>query len=156
MKRQLLLALTTLSLLIMLPAASTFAQSGMLLKVNIPFEFSVQDRLLPAGEYTVTRGPLGMLIIRGVGRHSTMIFGAFHTQASRIREDSTLVFNQYGNQYFLSRIWSGGTENGEEVFKSRAEKRLIAARRASVRGATRQTVSVVAVPLTAPTQKEIK
>lgn len=41
MKRQLVIALTTLGLVIMLTDATTSAQSSILLKVNIPFEFSV-------------------------------------------------------------------------------------------------------------------
>ena len=49
MKRQLVIALTTLGLVIMLTAASTSAQSCILLKVNIPFEFSWRaNSFLPA------------------------------------------------------------------------------------------------------------
>ena len=53
MKRQLVIALTTFGLVIMLTPTSTSAQSSILLKVNIPFEFSVEGKQLPAGEYTV-------------------------------------------------------------------------------------------------------
>jgi hypothetical protein len=35
-----------------------------------------------------------------------------------------LVFNKVGDQYFLSQIWVAGSAAGNEVPKSRMEKRL--------------------------------
>jgi hypothetical protein len=35
-----------------------------------------------------------------------------------------LVFNKVGNQYFLAQIWVAGSAAGNEVPKSRMEKRL--------------------------------
>lgn len=143
MKRQLVIALTTLGFVIMLTAATTSAQSSILLKVNIPFEFSVEGEQLPAGVYTVTKGPGGSLLIRSVDCHSFKIFRAIHREARRL-EDSSLIFNKYGNEYFLSTILVHGTDNGYELFKSRYEKDLIAARGALDPSAMRQSKAIVA------------
>jgi hypothetical protein len=127
----------------MLTAATTSAQSSILLKVNIPFEFSVEGKQLPAGVYTVANGPGGSLLIRSVDCHSFKVFRAIHREASRL-EDSSLIFNKYGNEYFLSTVLVRGTDSGYELFKSRSEKDLIAARGALDPGAMRQSKSVVA------------
>jgi hypothetical protein len=127
----------------MLTAATTSAQSSILLKVNIPFEFSVEGKQLPAGVYTVTNGPAGLLIIRSVDCHSFKVFRAIHREANRL-EDSSLIFNKYGNEFFLSTILVRAGDSGYELLKSRSEKDLIAARGALDPAAMRQSKSVVA------------
>jgi hypothetical protein len=74
MKKQLLMGLTTLSLFVTLAAVSASAQSDMSLKVNIPFEFSVGNEVLPAGEYTVRNMVQATLVIRSVDRSASQIF----------------------------------------------------------------------------------
>ena len=55
MKRQALMILTTLTLLVMQAFVSVYAQSDNRLEVNIPFEFSVRNKVPPAGEYAVSQ-----------------------------------------------------------------------------------------------------
>ena len=99
MRKQLLMSLTTLSLLVTLSAASVCAQSELRLRVNIPFEFSVGEKTLPAGEYTVRYLAQGVLVIQSVDRHASQVF-AVSTRPSTRRDESSLVFNRYGDQYF--------------------------------------------------------
>jgi len=40
------------------------------------------------------------------------------------KDKSTLVFNRYGNQYFLEQIWSGGEQEGTQVPQSRSERTI--------------------------------
>ncbi len=56
------MALTTLSLFVTLAVVSVHAQSDARLNVNIPFEFSARNKVLPVGEYTV--GPLAYVALR--------------------------------------------------------------------------------------------
>jgi hypothetical protein len=35
-----------------------------------------------------------------------------------------LIFNKYGNRYFLAKPFDGGSPNGSQVVKSRYEKRV--------------------------------
>lgn len=144
MKRQAIMILTILSLFVMLTATSVYAQSDMRLKVNIPFEFSVRNRVLPAGEYIVRYRIRHLLEIRTVDGRGVQFF-TFFTQARTTPIQSALVFHRYGDQYFLSKIWTEGEDTGREIFESRAERELIRARSALVKSALApQIVSISA------------
>jgi hypothetical protein len=145
MKRQAFVILTTLSLLVMLTATSIHAQSDMRIKVTIPFEFSVRDKLLPAGEYTVKYMSQGTLAIQSVDRHVSQIFSTLSTHANSKRDESSLVFTRYGDRYFLSTIWTAGDDIGLALRKPAAEMELLRVWRSSAANASeRQTVSIVA------------
>ena len=145
MKKQALMISFALTLFVMLAASSVNAQSDMHLTVNIPFEFSVRGKTLPPGEYTVRRVTQGLLLIQSVDRHVSQTFGTVFTKASKRRDQSSLVFNRYGDQYFLSTIWRAGDDTGQELKKSYAEEQLIRANRLLAGSASeRQTLSIVA------------
>lgn len=147
MKRQAVVILTTLSLFVMLAATSVRAQSDVHFKVNIPFEFSVGRKVLPAGEYTVKHLAQTAMAIQSVGGRASEIFLTLDARAGSARNESSMVFNRYGDQYFLSTIWTTGNDTGRQLVESRAERELIRARRAlaSARGESeRETVSIIA------------
>jgi hypothetical protein len=145
MKRKAFVILTTLSLLAMPTATSVYAQSGMYLKVNITFQFSVREKVLPAGEYIVWNGAHGVLVIQSADRRESQFFQTLSTQAGTKRHESSLVFNRYGDQYFLSTIWTAGDDTGYQLNKLHAEEELIRARRLVAGNASDgQTVSIVA------------
>jgi hypothetical protein len=145
MKKQVLKIFSMLSLFVTLAAGSVYAQSAMRLKVNIPFEFSVGNEALPAGEYTVRQRFQGHLVIQSADGSATKTFPTIGARASKTPNKSSLVFHRYGDEYFLSRIWTTGDNTGHELFKSRAERELIRASSKLAKSATeRQTVSLVA------------
>jgi hypothetical protein len=148
MKKQALMVLTTLSLFVTLAALSVYAQSDMRLEVNIPFEFSITNHVLPAGEYTVSRlaqNGQNVLVIRSVGCSVHEVFLTLPTRARTIPNQSALVFHQYGDQYFLSKIWTSGNDTGRELGESRAELELIRATSALAKGTSQgQIVSITA------------
>ena len=47
-----------------------------------------------------------------------------NARAKTTQRQSTLVFNQYGDQYFLSQIWEAGNSTGREVMKSGKERQV--------------------------------
>jgi hypothetical protein len=72
-------------------------------------------------------------------------FSTIGTIASTRRNESTLVFHRYGDEYFLSTIWTAGNDTGHELFKSRAERELIRASSKLAKSASElQTVTLVA------------
>lgn len=145
MKKQVLKIFSMLSLFVTLATASVYAQSDMKLKVNIPFEFSVRNQVLPAGEYTVRRVSQSVLVIRSADSRATQIFSTMGTQSRKTPNESSLVFHRYGDEYFLSAIWTTGNDTGHELSKSPAERELIRAKDKLVKSATeRQIVSLVA------------
>jgi hypothetical protein len=136
--------LATLSLFVMLTATSVHAQSDIHLKVNIPFEFSVREKTFPAGEYTVRYVTQGVLSIQSVDSNAVQTFMTLSARTNTKPDKSSVVFNRYGDQYFLSTIWRAGDNTGLALRRPHAEE-LIRAKRLLATGASeRQTVSIVA------------
>ncbi|HEV8486815.1 MAG TPA: hypothetical protein VGV87_24940 [Blastocatellia bacterium] len=118
MKRQIFVIFASLSLLLM----SVHAQSSAIMVANIPFDFIVRDKTLPAGEYTVKRAAQGVLLIQSRDRGASMFFTAITVESNNTRDE--LVFNHTGDKYFLSRVWTAGNSTGSELQKCRTERDL--------------------------------
>ena len=118
MKKQ-LFALLGLSLLL---AVSASAQT--VAKANIPFNFIVAGKTLPAGEYTIRSLDTiqRVLVIRGSDK-SQMVM-ANSCASAKPSDTSKLVFHRYGDRYFLSQIWTGGNSSGAELPPSRRESEV--------------------------------
>jgi len=117
-----------LSLLWMLAMVSISAGAQETrLKVNIPFNFNIEKTALPAGEYIVEKATFpGIFLIRNVDGHYSAVTYASYAVGALDQERAQFVFNRYGDQYFLSVVWSEGTF-GQELRKSRREREVNAA-----------------------------
>jgi hypothetical protein len=131
MKKQAFRTITILSLLLVLAAVSANAQrpSDDSVAVNIPFDFAFGQTKLPAGNYTLRRIALpssyDRLVIQnadGRGDSHTGITSPHRT--SETQKQSKLVFNRYGDQYFLSQVWMAGSDTGRDLFQGRNERNL--------------------------------
>src|SRR5947209_18365277 len=101
------------------------AQVKHTIVANVPFDFRVLDQHLSAGTYTLTsESPQGAILIRGQQGATATFFLAFSTQASKVQNDGKLVFNTYGDQYFLNKIWYPGTDQGRELRVSMLEQEI--------------------------------
>jgi len=95
----------------------------------VPFSFTIGDTTLPAGTYTFE--PLSAwnvpnhILVRGTERKSEAIVLTIEALSRDFQTGTKLEFNQYDNQYFLSAIWTPGSQSGTEVPKSAAERSLI-------------------------------
>lgn len=90
---------------------------------ELPFDFQVQGRVLPAGMYSLTHSNTdGILFIRNEGTGESIAFLAPVRKWGKA-DDPKLTFNQYGDRYFLSTVWFGG-EDGFGLVKSRQEKEI--------------------------------
>ena len=143
MKRQGLMILTTLSLFVMLTAMSVYAQFDSVLVANIPFQFMIGNTAFPAGEYTVTYMDTHLMRVQSQD-HSESIFVITGPAQAR-KMGNRLVFNRYGDQYFLSTIWRTG-DPGRAIRMSRSERKLVQATSALDKSAPApQIVSVMFV-----------
>jgi len=115
-----LIALTLFAGL-MVPA--TQAQSIML-KANIPFDFVVGDKQLHSGEYHVKQINPGVTLIQSKDAGSSAMVLTTAVQARKAPDVGKLVFNRYGDQYFLSKIWAPSSDTGRELRKSRLEREV--------------------------------
>jgi len=74
-------------------------QSG--LRANVPFDFTVGNTWMPAGEYTVTSANDGILALKS-GSHIALV--ASIKSYDQSNSGSKLVFGKYDDQYFLHQV----------------------------------------------------
>ena len=129
MKMQVLKNFSMLSLAVTLAVAAVYANPAGPLKANVPFDFSVGDKTLPAGVYTVM--PMttqNVLRIRHEDSRAAALVITNDAPARRGQDQTRLVFHRYGDQYFLAQVWTAGDVNGRELRKSRTERELVKGR----------------------------
>ena len=115
--------LTALTLVAWLMVPATHAQSIML-KADIPFNFVVGDTQLPSGEYHVKQLRPGVIQVQDKVTRSSAIVMTTGVQAGKTSDVGKLVFNRYGDNYFLSRIWEPSSITGRQLPKSRLEREV--------------------------------
>jgi hypothetical protein len=131
MKKQLTKAFVMIGLVSLLTLAaaveSAQAQSRINYTANIPFAFTVGNTTLPAGIYTVTEiktaDGAGILQLKAKGRDGLFRL-TDRAQVNNPRAGTVLVFNQYGEQYFLAEMWRRGEAEGRLVRKSDRERAI--------------------------------
>lgn len=114
------------AMLLVTSVASTQGQSlAYRIKANIPFDFSVGEKKLPAGTYSVSRisqnsGDTVIAIAGDDGRPKAIRLSN-SAQRLHARDRATLVFHHYADQYFLFQVWPAGATTGRQFPKSRSE-----------------------------------
>jgi hypothetical protein len=83
-------------------AGNSYAQDHVV-KANIPFDFTVGQQLLPAGTYVIQQIQDSVITVRNVNK-PIQILGVTQQDSGKARGDCKLLFNRYGDQYFLSKI----------------------------------------------------
>jgi len=122
MKKQVLSAVAMLSLLVTLMMVGYAAPAGRI-SVNIPFDFMVGKTKLPAGQYIVQgTNTQGVLQISSTDRKANVLAVTSSGKADAGESKARLDFNRYGDQYFLSQVWEGGSTAAHRLVKSRAER----------------------------------
>jgi len=127
MKKQTLGRFTVLSFLLMLAAVSLSAQSERTGAINIPFSFTVGEKTLPAGEYSFepNRKDSDLVwLVQSRDGDVTALFTTTAVRATETQEKAKLVFHKYGDQYFLSQIWTQGETAGRELLIQGFERQL--------------------------------
>ncbi len=127
MKKQ---AYTMIVLIVLVGSMAVAAQaqggSRTQLVANIPFEFSVGNKSMPAGEYIVRQvnpsSDRAVLEFRSKnGKASVMVQMNPVIDRTRSNETARLSFNRYGNLHFFAQAWMPGND-GLAASKSEAEK----------------------------------
>src|ERR1700685_3452349 len=119
------LALSLIGALSMLLLGGSALAQTVHVRLNVPFDFSVGNKILPAGDYELrSAGPRdnpGMLLLSRIGGAVEMYIHASDLQSSSSARETKVVFRHYGNIYFLSQLWTAGARAGWEFPKTRAE-----------------------------------
>jgi hypothetical protein len=125
MKKQLYTMIAGLAVTLAMGVAA-HAQTGNYARhiVNIPFEFNIGDKAMPAGEYAIRRvnptSDRGVLQITRKGGASILV--ATNDVVGKARSASTLVFNCYGRNRYLAEVWTAGESLGLQARRSRGER----------------------------------
>jgi hypothetical protein len=135
MKKHLAQTLTKISVLVMtvmiLAVGSAQGQSlTSKLNANIPFDFIVADKKLPAGEYSIVRAKVGsgdsVILISSTDQRANIFSLTNPVSVSKPKDKGSLVFHRYGDQYFLFQVWPAGANTGRVLPKSRREMEQLA------------------------------
>ena len=142
-----------LSLCLVVGLGATLTSNAQLdssagIKANIPHSFVVNNTTLPAGTYMITvsdndSADLNVLEIRSTNGKTAVFFDTEPVNVARKARQSELVFDKIGDTYFLSRVFMRGDEGGNQLLKSKKEKRL------EEGGSTAETQRVEATPVQA-------
>jgi hypothetical protein len=97
------------------------------LKADIPFQFYAGTAELPAGEYVLRmldNSNLKIMEISSADGSTSALFQVADTRANSAPHTGELIFNKYGDLYFLTSVFDLGNPDGSEVPKSQYEKRV--------------------------------
>jgi hypothetical protein len=67
---------------------------------------------------------LTLMEISSVDGSASTLFQVEETEASMTPSKSELIFNKYGDQYFLAQLFDQGEPSGSQLPESRYEKRV--------------------------------
>jgi hypothetical protein len=105
------------------------------LTANVPFEFRMDNGVMPAGEYTVQYANHVLLLkstqAPRIARMS-LTASALRMNPAHLAE---LQFKRYGETYFLSEVWTSEGRSGAALFPTRLEKELASRSRGDVQRA---------------------
>jgi hypothetical protein len=108
-------------------AVAAQAQTGSRtqLVANIPFQFNVGDKAMPAGEYTVSQvnpsSDHAVLQLRSKDGKSTIMI-QMTNMIGKANETALLVFNRYGSDSYFAEAWIPSDAGGLQAPKSKSER----------------------------------
>lgn len=114
--------MVAVGIFVLLAGMSMYAQPQAL-KAKIDFSFTVEGKVLPAGQYEFTRDSLAQVFrVEGEGKNIalvpilTRLSGEMHTTP----QDAHLVFDVVDGKYMLSELWIPG-EDGYLVLATKGK-----------------------------------
>jgi hypothetical protein len=97
------------------------------LEANIPFQFHAGNTKLPPGKYVIRvldNTDLTFMEISSADGSTSALFEVREAEVNSAPAKSELIFNKYGNRYFLAKLFDEGNPSGSTVDESRYEKRI--------------------------------
>lgn len=120
-------AITLSALFVFLTVSSALGQSGGQTVVNIPFNFVVGEKIMPAGKYVIQRNKRDSdtawtIEQRGGGAAAVLLTAtARHTES---QDETKLIFSKYEDVYFLTSFSIIGGTTERKVPMSNRERTL--------------------------------
>ena len=130
MKRQTLQSIATLVFLCAFTGLNAQAQTRGALTARIPFDFYVQNQKFAAGDYAISsvspQSNQTALVIRAKDGKAarTVIMLPKIIDAGRGNVLASLLFNRYGDEYFLAEISNPAESFGAQMARTKEERNL--------------------------------
>jgi hypothetical protein len=123
MKKQFLVLIAIAAFTTVL-TTSAFGQVGKTTDANVKFDFQIGDRLYPAGNYRIESISHNILKIRNLeaANKNQVIVSTLLNDGKG--ETPRLVFQKYGEIYFLSNIFLGTEHWGYSIRPSRRQREI--------------------------------
>jgi hypothetical protein len=124
MKKYLFLVIAGLIFLNVWGAGDVSAQSVKTLQAEVKFDFRVGDKIYPAGVYrleAVSQNSDNLLRLRGVGKNNHRLIIANLSYAAK-KQSPKLIFQQIGEEYYLTNIFMADGNWGFSVRPSRWQR----------------------------------
>ncbi len=124
---RLMLLFMALVFVLALDPNQAYAQILGNLEANIPFQFHAGNVKLPAGKYLIhllDSADPGVMEITNADGSTAALSEVQQAQANSSPAKSELIFDKYGNHYFLTKLFDEGNSSGSQVLESRYEKRV--------------------------------
>ena len=118
-----------IALIVALTMYPTRAQAQIIgdLEVSIPFQFHAGSTKLPPGKYVIhmiDNSNLTVMEISSEDGSTSALFDVESAEANSAPAKNELIFNKYGNRYFLAKLFDQENPSGSKVVESRYEKRI--------------------------------
>src|ERR1700719_1852997 len=96
------------------------------LEVNIPFQFHAGNAKLPPGKYVIHMldNDFTVMEISSADGSASALFQVKDAETNAEPPKSELIFNKYGNRYFLAKLFDEGNPSGSRVTESSYEKKI--------------------------------
>ena len=105
--------------LVLMGTGRAYAQSAESVQAKIPFDFTVGQATLPAGEYRLSYDPAeaqGVLTVRSAdGHHEVFVLTEPVDAKHGMPNANKLVFEREGTRYVLSEVFTDDSSVGLEV-----------------------------------------
>ena len=126
--------------------ASLHAQMAERVQVNVPFDFQDGSRTFAAGIYTLSLSSSNHILTIQGRDNSGLAMSMVEDSGRTAPKTGKVVFNRYGDKYFLSQVWEANQSAHTVCIKTNAEIKAQKAQSqiASTRPAT-PTVEIAAL-----------
>ena len=127
MGRHLLLSFIALVFTLTFSPSKAHAQIIGEIEANIPFQFHAGIVKLPPGKYVIhvlDNSNLSLMEMASADGSTSALFEVREAEANSAPAKTELIFNKYGNRYFLAKLFDEGNASGGTVDESRYEKRV--------------------------------
>ncbi len=110
-------------LAVLISSIAAFAQSPVL-TANIPFQFYVGEKLMPAGNYTIRLSNDNAMILMLDNSHLAKAIITHNAERSTMLTEPVLVFRHLGDTHFLFQLWREDYSTGRELSATKRQQEL--------------------------------